>query len=73
MADAPKEEGGLVFHPMDQFIVNNAFGEMFLAVVATFALLVLGSAQRSIVPGKMQSVAELAYGFVHRTSAAKRG
>ena len=74
------EEGGLVFHPMDQFIVEPLFGEgavswytvtnatlwMFLAVVATFALLVLGSSKRALVPSRMQSVAELAYGFVYK-------
>ena len=74
------EEGGLVFHPMDQFIVEPFFGEgavswytvtnatfwMFLAVVATFALMVLGSSKRAIVPSRMQSVAELAYGFVYK-------
>ncbi|QFT57857.1 ATP synthase subunit a [Sulfitobacter sp. THAF37] len=74
------EEGGLVFHPMDQFIVEPLFGDgavawytvtnatlwMFLAVLATFALLVLGSSKRAIVPSRMQSVAELAYGFVYK-------
>jgi F-type H+-transporting ATPase subunit a len=39
---------------------------MALAVLATFAMLVLGSARRSVVPGRMQSVAELAYGFIHK-------
>ena len=73
------EEGGLVFHPMDQFIVKPFFGEggevawytvtnatvwMFLAVVAVFLLLVLGSSKRGVVPSRMQSVAELAYGFL---------
>ena len=75
------EEGGLVFHPMDQFIVKPFFGEggevawytvtnatvwMFLAVVAVFLLLVLGSSKRGVVPSRMQSVAELAYGFVYK-------
>ncbi|MEQ5827039.1 F0F1 ATP synthase subunit A [Sulfitobacter sp. NFXS29] len=75
------ETGGLEFHPMDQFIVSPLFDEggsvawytitnatfwMALAVLATFALLVLGSARRSVVPGRMQSVAELAYGFIHK-------
>ncbi|NUH66571.1 F0F1 ATP synthase subunit A [Sulfitobacter sp. S0837] len=75
------ETGGLEFHPMDQFIVSPLFGDdasvawytitnatfwMALAVLATFALLVLGSARRSVVPGRMQSVAELAYGFIHK-------
>ena len=75
------ETGGLEFHPMDQFIVSPLFGDdasvawytitnatfwMALAVLATFAMLVLGSARRSVVPGRMQSVAELAYGFIHK-------
>lgn len=121
------EEGGLVFHPMDQFIVKPLFDsqtavvstdpttctgtletgetvqlgelelEMFaagdptsvyrgdvgldmvswytitnstmwmaFAVLATFALLVLGTSKRSIIPTRMQSVAELAYGFVYK-------
>ena len=73
--------GGLEFHPMDQFIVSPLFSDdasvawytitnatfwMALAVLATFAMLVLGSARRSVVPGRMQSVAELAYGFIHK-------
>jgi F-type H+-transporting ATPase subunit a len=61
------ESGGLVFHPMDQFIVRPLFGDgtvglftltnvtlwMAIAVAATFALLVMG-------------VAELAYDFVRK-------
>jgi len=80
MADAAKDEGGLVFHPMDQFIVKPFFGDgpvawytvtnatvwMFLAVAATFALLVLGSSRRAMVPSRVQSVAELAYGFIYK-------
>ena len=75
-----KEEGGLVFHPMDQFLIKPFFGDgpvawytvtnatvwMFLAVIAIFLLLVLGSSKRAIVPGRMQSVAELAYGFIYK-------
>lgn len=79
--EAHSDEGGLVFHPMDQFIIKPFFGGgsdvawytvtnatvwMFLAVVATFLLLVLGSSKRAIVPSRMQSVAELAYGFVYK-------
>jgi F-type H+-transporting ATPase subunit a len=39
---------------------------MGLAVVAVFALLVLGSSRRAIVPSRAQSVAELAYGFIYK-------
>ena len=74
------EEGGLVFHPMEQFKVENILGDgavswytitnstvwMALAVLATFALLVLGTSKRSVIPTRMQSVAELAYGFVYK-------
>ena len=74
------DAGGLTFHPMDQFAVKPFFGSgdvawytitnatvwMALAVLATFALLVLGSSKRSIIPGRVQSIAELAYGFIHK-------
>ena len=74
------EEGGLVFHPMDQFIVKPLFGGeniglftptnvtlwMAIAVLAVFALLVLGTRGRAMVPSRAQSVAELAYGFVYK-------
>ncbi|TDQ63348.1 ATP synthase F0 subcomplex A subunit [Phaeovulum veldkampii DSM 11550] len=71
---------GLVFHPMDQFIVKPLFGEgpihwytptnatlwMALTVLAIVALLVWGTRGRAVVPTRTQSVAELAYGFVHK-------
>lgn len=74
------DEGGLVFHPMDQFIVKPLFGDgpvglftvtnvtlwMALTVLCIFALLVLGSSRRAVVPGRVQSIAELAYGFVRK-------
>ncbi|MBV49737.1 MAG: F0F1 ATP synthase subunit A [Sulfitobacter sp.] len=74
------EAGGLVFHPMDQFIVEPFFGDgavswytitnstvwMAIAVLAVFALLVMGTSKRAIVPTRMQSVAELAYGFIYK-------
>ena len=73
-------ESKLAIHPMDQFIVKPLFGGdhvswytptnvtlwMGLAVLAVFALLVLGSSRRAIVPGRTQSVAELAYGFIYK-------
>ncbi|PHR06191.1 MAG: F0F1 ATP synthase subunit A, partial [Sulfitobacter sp.] len=69
-----------VFHPMDQFIVEPFFGDgavswytitnstvwMAIAVLAVFALLVMGTSKRAIVPTRMQSVAELAYGFIYK-------
>ncbi|MEO0570015.1 MAG: F0F1 ATP synthase subunit A [Pseudomonadota bacterium] len=70
----------LVFHPMDQFIVKPLFGDgpvgvftvtnvtlwMALTVLAIFALLVLGTSGRSTVPSRVQSIAELAYGFIRK-------
>ncbi len=79
--EAHGSEGpGLVFHPMDQFIVKPLFGDgpvgtftitnvtlwMALAVLAIIGLMVLGSAGRSTVPSRMQSIAELAYGFIRK-------
>ncbi len=80
MADEAKSEGGLVFHPMDQFIVKPLFGGdtvnfytptnvtlwMLLAVLAISALLVLGTRGRAIIPTRIQSIAELAYGFIYK-------
>jgi F-type H+-transporting ATPase subunit a len=80
MADDAKAEGGLEFHPMDQFIVKPLFGGsevnwytptnvtlwMALAVLCIILLLVIGTRGRAIVPSRIQSVAELAYGFVYK-------
>ncbi len=73
------EEGGLVFHPMDQFIVKPLFGGevtwytptntamwMGFSILAIIVLLVLGSRHRAIVPSRSQSIAELAYGFIYK-------
>ncbi len=75
-----KAEGGLVFHPLDQFIVKPLFGDgavqwytptnvtlwLALAILATIALFVMGSRGRAIVPTRVQSVAELFYGFIYK-------
>lgn len=77
---ASEEGGGLVFHPMDQFIVTPLFGDgpvhfytptnvtlwMALAVLSIALLLVVGTRGRAVVPTKAQSLAELAYGFVYK-------
>lgn len=77
---ATEAEGGISIHPMDQFIIKPLFGGdhiafytptnatlwMALAVLATIGLLVVGTRGRAIVPSRMQSVAELAYGFVYK-------
>ena len=73
-------EGGLVFHPMDQFIVKPLFGDgavgmftftnvalwLLLAVACVIALMVLGTSKRATIPTRTQSVAELAYGFIYK-------
>lgn len=75
------EEGtGLVFHPLDQFIVKPLFGDgpihfytptnvtlwLAIAVLCVVAIFVLGSRGRAIVPSRMQSIGELIYGFVYK-------
>ncbi|EAQ14523.1 MULTISPECIES: F0F1 ATP synthase subunit A [Maritimibacter] len=80
--EAHGEEGGLVFHPLDQFIVKPLFGEagdavhwytitnvtlwMALAVIAIVALFVFGSRGRAIVPTRTQSIGEILYGFTYK-------
>jgi F-type H+-transporting ATPase subunit a len=78
MAEA--EGGGLVFKPMQQFEVTPLGGDGIvqwftftnsalwtsLAVAAVFVMLVVGTSKRAVIPGRMQSVAELAYGFVYK-------
>jgi F-type H+-transporting ATPase subunit a len=75
-----EESTGLVFHPLDQFIVKPLFGEgpihwytitnvtlwMAIAVVAVLALFVFGSRGRAIVPTRTQSVGEMIYGFIYK-------
>ena len=70
----------LVFHPMNQFIVKPLFGDgpvglftitnvtfwMALTILAILGLLVLGASGRATVPSRMQSIAELAYGFIRK-------
>ena len=70
----------LKFYPLDQFMVEPLFGDgpvglftvtnvtlwMALAVLATIGLLVLGTSGRATIPSRMQSVAELAYGFIRK-------
>ena len=72
--------GGLEFHPMNQFVVSPLFGDgpvawytptnvtlwLALTALASIALLVLGTRGRAIVPNRAQSIAEMAYGLVHK-------
>jgi len=78
--DAHSEGGGLVFHPMDQFIVKPLFGGsdigtftitnvtlwMALTVLVIVFFFVVGSSGRAQIPTRMQSIAELAYGFIYK-------
>lgn len=81
MADGHVEgPSGLQIHPMDQFVVKPLFGGehlnfftptnatlwLLLAVVATFLLFVTGTRGRALIPARVQSIAELAYGFIHK-------
>jgi len=77
---ATEESTSLVFHPMDQFIVRPLFGDgpvhwytptnvtmwLMLAVLAVWLLFVAGTSGRSLIPSRVQSVAELTYGMVHK-------
>ncbi|WP_428927830.1 F0F1 ATP synthase subunit A [Marinibacterium sp. SX1] len=79
-ADAAHGGSGMSFHPMDQFIVKPLFGGdtvtfitptnvtfwMLLTVLCIIGLMVLTTSKRAIVPGRGQSIAELAYGFVYK-------
>ena len=65
---------------MDQFIVKPFFGDgpvglftvtnvtfwMAITILCVIALLVLGTRGRAIVPSRVQSIAELAYGFIYK-------
>jgi F-type H+-transporting ATPase subunit a len=80
MAEEAQSEGGLVFHPLDQFIVKPLFGDgavhwytptnvtlwMGIAILCIFALFVLGTRSRSLIPGRVQSVVEMIYGFIYK-------
>jgi F-type H+-transporting ATPase subunit a len=80
VAEEAHSEGGLVFHPMDQFIVKPLFGDgpvewytptnvtlwLGIAVLCTVALFVMGTRGRAIIPTRVQSIAELAYGFIYK-------
>ncbi len=71
---------GLVFHPMDQFMVKPLFGDgpvhwytptnvtlwMVLTVLAIMLFFVIGTRGRAIIPTRIQSIAELGYGFIHK-------
>ncbi|MFI0396790.1 F0F1 ATP synthase subunit A [Paracoccus jiaweipingae] len=79
-AEAHGEGTGLVFHPMDQFVVKPLFGGgavhwytptnvtlwLALTALAITGLMVFGTRGRAIIPNRIQSIAELTYGMVHK-------
>ena len=81
MAGTAEGEGsGLVFHPLDQFKIHPLFGDgpiewytptnatlwMALAALAIILVFVIGSRGRDMVPSRIQSVGEMAYGFIYK-------
>ena len=74
-----EEAGGLVFHPLDQFMVKPLFGDgpvewytitnvtlwMALAALVITLIFAFGSRGRALVPSRIQSIGELTYGFIH--------
>jgi len=80
MAAPSGNGGGFEIHPMDQFVVKPLFGDgeiglftitnatlwMALVVAAISALLILGTRGRALVPTRLQSMAEVLYGFIHQ-------
>ncbi|MBI1417597.1 MAG: F0F1 ATP synthase subunit A [Limimaricola sp.] len=79
-AEDKAAEGGLVFHPLEQFKVHPLFGDgpihwytptnvtlwMAVAVLVIVLLMVVGGRSRAIIPGRVQSVGELIYGFIYK-------
>lgn len=77
---ATEADTGLAFHPMDQFVVKPLFGDgpiswytptnatlwLGLTLLAVVALLVFGTRGRAIIPSRVQSIAEMLYGMVHK-------
>lgn len=51
-------------HSLHWYTITNETLWMAIAILAIFSLLVLGSASRAMVPGRIQSVGEVAYTFV---------
>ena len=65
-------ETGLTFHPLfgdgpiHWYTPTNATLWMAITVICILLLLVIGTRGRAVVPTRVQSIAELAYGFVHK-------
>ena len=72
--------GNLAIAPMDQFKVTPLFGGdtiawytptnvtfwLGMSILSIFALMVMGTRGRAVIPSRGQSMAELAYGFVRK-------
>lgn len=79
-AAAQGEGAGLAFHPLEQFKITRLFGEgpiewytptnatlwMALAVLVIVFVFVFGSRGRAVIPTRIQSLGEMAYGFVYK-------
>lgn len=79
-AQGAEHAEGLAFHPLQQFEVHRLFGEgpiewytptnvtlwMAIAVLAIALVFVIGSKGRAIIPTRLQSLGEMAYGFVYK-------
>jgi F-type H+-transporting ATPase subunit a len=77
---AEEQHTGLAFHPMDQFEIRPLFGDgaigwytptnatlwMALAILTVVLFFVVGTRGRAIIPNRIQSIAELTYGFIHK-------
>jgi F-type H+-transporting ATPase subunit a len=80
VAGEAQSEGGLVFHPLDQFKIHPLFGDgpiewytptnatlwMGIAALAIILVFVTGSRGRALVPSRIQSVGEMIYGFIYK-------
>ncbi|MDZ4310749.1 MAG: F0F1 ATP synthase subunit A [Cypionkella sp.] len=80
MATEAPSEGGLVFHPFDQFEIYPLFGDgpvhwytitnvtmwLGLSAVLIIAIFVIGSSGRALIPSRIQSVGEVAYDFIYK-------
>jgi F-type H+-transporting ATPase subunit a len=78
--NAAQKGEGLVFHPMDQFEITRLFGAgpiewytptnatmwMAFAVATISMIFVFGSKGRTLVPSRIQSVGEMAYGLIYK-------
>ena len=76
---AGEASGGLEFKPLHQFEIRPLFGDgplhwytitnetlwMAFALIGIVLVFVFGSRARAMIPGRMQSLGEMAYSFVH--------